>query len=61
MLKFISLSYFEPSVSGVCAGPGPRRPVSAERRLGLRRPQQPDGGWLAVGLRSQDEKIRIYT
>lgn len=43
-----------------CPGPGSGRSQREERRLGVRGPQQPDGGRLAVGLRPQDEEVWVH-
>ena len=42
------------------SGPSSGRPERTAGRLGVRRPQQPDGGWMALGLRSQNQKIRLH-
>ena len=44
-----------------CLGAGPWRSVGEAGRLGVRRPGAPDRGRLAVGLRPQDEEVRVHT
>ena len=43
------------------SGPGAGRPHRAAWRLGVRGPEQPDRGRVAVVVRAQDQEVRLHT